>query len=155
MTTENFQDGNVLTASGLNDGLGRRMSFYLQAGGGSTGSIAAETTLADAYIPSGVFASACQVLVIGNVGINGSSSQTATLSAYIGPSGTAPTLVALGGASIRGFSSVITHYVPYTFIGSTTIDSASIPAMIRFTAQNVNTGTMQNGTFSILGVGSP
>ena len=138
MVVSNYVDGDILTAGSLNNSVNARQTFVRFNGSSyNTGDSGTNITIRDEYITSGILASINQILVMTNweVSTAEATNQSAHLRIYAGPSGTSPTLTLLGSfaTTVNADTAAIT-YSSITGIGSTTVDSASVPALVRITA---------------------
>jgi len=127
-----WSDGAIITAGSLNKSFNAPVLF------GSSQTVGTNAGATDKYITSGTFHPNSRLLILGDLAITNADTvnvNTFTMVVSIGPSGTTPTLTTLGSQYIAGAPAVVSNTVTHAFvgmIGSTTVDNASVPALIRF-----------------------
>ena len=144
MVASRYADGNVLTAGSLNLSLNNRAGYITGRMGGvttATGSAAANRALLDYFIASGAVSTNAFLFTQADIRYtNTTTARTAVISVLIGPSGTSPSLTTIGSQEVAVLAANVYDSCSLFGLGSTTVDSATVPAMVRFavTASHAN-----------------
>lgn len=143
MVFKNFADGNILTAGSLNHSLNTHLQFVGGRFGTvtqKTGSFDDNTSILDVYVSSGNVAPAQCFFIASNWSFRNTADATTNSipKVSIGASGTSPTLTDIGSMNLICAAANERDGGVMFALGSTTVDDASVPALIRFRTSNQN-----------------